>query len=215
MTKLNALALALFAALPAAAEDWSSARSGALARCAARFEDFALQAVCLRNEEEAHQKMQGDFALPAPVARKAKKRCERSFKEFSLQAACMENESEAYRRDHPEVREPVGAQPAALKQTEPPPAAQPAKASEPAADPLDVIRRHCQSEWDKDAQMRTYCEERQREGLSALAAGKPSDIPEPDFEVVRARCAAEWPENFKMRASCEEGQFQGLRQLRR
>jgi len=75
---------------------WSSVKGAAAQRCVKTFEDFQLQAVCMENEIEGYNKMQGDFGMPSAVARKAKDRCERTFEDFQLQAVCMENEKNGY-----------------------------------------------------------------------------------------------------------------------
>ena len=75
---------------------WSSVKSAAAKRCAKIFEDFQLQAVCMENEKEGYDNMQGDFSMPHEIARKAKNRCERVFADFQLQAVCMQNEKEGY-----------------------------------------------------------------------------------------------------------------------
>lgn len=75
---------------------WSSEKSAAAQRCAKTFEDYQLQAVCMDNEKDGYDKMQGNFGLPASVAHKAKIRCARTFDDFQLQAVCMQNEKEGY-----------------------------------------------------------------------------------------------------------------------
>lgn len=75
---------------------WSSVKGAGAQRCAKVFEDFQLQAVCMENEKNGFDKMQGDFGMPNVLARKAKERCERVFQDFQLQAVCMENERKGY-----------------------------------------------------------------------------------------------------------------------
>lgn len=77
-------------------QPWDSVKDAAAQRCAANFQDYQLQAVCMQNEREGYDKMQGDFGLPTDIAEKAKERCEATFKDFQLQAVCMENEREGY-----------------------------------------------------------------------------------------------------------------------
>ena len=77
---------------------WSAVKGAAAQRCAKNFENFQLQAVCMENEKEGYEKMQGDFGMPSAVAKKAKERCARIFQDFQLQAVCMENEKEGYEK---------------------------------------------------------------------------------------------------------------------
>ena len=75
---------------------WSSEKGAAAQRCAKTFDDYQLQAVCMDNEIEGYNKMQGNFGLPSAVAYKAKDRCARTFDDFQLQAVCMQNEKDGY-----------------------------------------------------------------------------------------------------------------------
>ena len=75
---------------------WSAEKAGAAEECRKTFEEFQLQAVCMENERKGYDKMQGNFGMPADVAKKAKKRCAKNFVEFQLQAVCMQNEKEGY-----------------------------------------------------------------------------------------------------------------------
>lgn len=75
---------------------WSSEKRAAAQRCAKTFDDYQLQAVCMDNEREGYNKMQGNFGLPSSVAHKAKNRCARTFDDFQLQAVCMQNEKDGY-----------------------------------------------------------------------------------------------------------------------
>ena len=75
---------------------WPSEKSAAAQRCAKTFDDYQLQAVCMDNEKEGYNKMQGNFGLPSSVARKAKVRCARTFDDFQLQTVCMQNEKDGY-----------------------------------------------------------------------------------------------------------------------
>jgi hypothetical protein len=77
-------------------KDWSSVREHSAKKCAAIFDNFQLQAVCMDNERSGYDKMQGNFGMPADIASKAKDRCERIFDTFQLQAVCMENEKNGY-----------------------------------------------------------------------------------------------------------------------
>jgi hypothetical protein len=78
-----------------------------------------------------------------------------------------------------------------------------------------TIKAHCVSEWPEDFQMRAWCEDQQREGLRALAIGKPDDITQEDFAIVQDHCTKEWPDDFQMRAWCEVQQLKGIRELKR
>jgi len=75
---------------------WSSEKIAAAQRCAKTFDDYQLQAVCMDNEKEGYNKMQGNFGLPNSTAHKAKVRCARTFDDFQLQAVCMQNEKDGY-----------------------------------------------------------------------------------------------------------------------
>ncbi len=75
---------------------WSSEKIAAAKRCAQTFDDYQLQAVCMDNEKDGYNKMQGTFGLPSSVSLKAKKRCSRTFEDFQLQAVCMQNEKDGY-----------------------------------------------------------------------------------------------------------------------
>jgi hypothetical protein len=75
---------------------WASEKSSAAARCATTFDDYQLQAVCMDNEKNGYNKMQGNFGLPNSEVQKAKIRCGRTFEDFQLQAVCMQNEKNGY-----------------------------------------------------------------------------------------------------------------------
>jgi hypothetical protein len=76
---------------------WAQERSGAKERCAETFDQFQLQKICVDNEREGHQKMQGNFGMPPKVAERAKRQCAAIFDQLQLQAVCMENERDGYR----------------------------------------------------------------------------------------------------------------------
>jgi hypothetical protein len=75
---------------------WGSEKGDAAKSCAETFDDYQLQAVCMRNEKVGYEKMQRNFGLPSSVAEKAKARCEQTFDDFQLQAVCMQNEKDGY-----------------------------------------------------------------------------------------------------------------------
>lgn len=75
---------------------WGAEKSDAASRCAKLFDNYQLQAVCMDNEKEGYNKMQGDFGLPNSEAQKAKVKCAHVFAEFQLQAVCMQNEKDGY-----------------------------------------------------------------------------------------------------------------------
>jgi hypothetical protein len=75
---------------------WTTEKAGAAERCRKSFDDFQLQALCMDNERDGYDKMQGNFGMPPDVAYKAKVRCAKSFDDFQLQALCMQNEKEGY-----------------------------------------------------------------------------------------------------------------------
>jgi hypothetical protein len=75
---------------------WSSEKGAAAQRCAKIFDNYQLQAICMDNEIEGYNKMQGNFSLPSSVAHKAKVRCAKIFDDFQLQAVCMQNEKDGF-----------------------------------------------------------------------------------------------------------------------
>lgn len=75
---------------------WSSVEAAAAQRCEKTFEAYQLQSVCMENEKDGYDKLQGDFGMPRTVANKAKERCAKTFQPFQLQAVCMENEKAGY-----------------------------------------------------------------------------------------------------------------------
>ena len=77
---------------------WSQVKHKSVASCKKTFNDYQLQAVCMENEKEGYNKLQGNFGMPEKEARKAKERCEKVFDNFQLQAVCMENESMGYKK---------------------------------------------------------------------------------------------------------------------
>lgn len=79
-------------------KSWSSVQGESAKKCAKLFDAFQLQAVCMDNEKQGYNKMQGNFGLPNDVARAAKERCERLFDAFQLQAVCMQNEKDGYEK---------------------------------------------------------------------------------------------------------------------
>jgi hypothetical protein len=77
-------------------KSWSTEKAAAAQRCAKTFDQYQLQAVCMKNEKKGYDQMQGDFGLPPSIAEKAKFRCSRTFDKFQLQAVCMKNEKKGY-----------------------------------------------------------------------------------------------------------------------
>jgi hypothetical protein len=75
---------------------WSSEKGAASQRCAKTFDDYQLQAVCMDNERDGYNKMQGNFGLPSSVEHKAKMRCANTFNDLQLQAVCMQNKKDGY-----------------------------------------------------------------------------------------------------------------------
>ena len=68
-----------------------------------------------------------------------------------------------------------------------------------------MIEKRCADQWDTDnLQMREYCEERQREGLTALWARLMNSTAQ---RAIRLRCASQWPEDLSMRNVCEQQQI--------
>ena len=75
---------------------WSSVKGEAAKQCAKLFDSFQIQALCMDNEKNGYDAMQGTFGMPGDIASKAKERCIRIFDTFQLQAICMENEHKGY-----------------------------------------------------------------------------------------------------------------------
>jgi hypothetical protein len=102
LAAVAALSTAMLVTLPCVAADWqkewSSVKGNSAKRCAELFDNFQLQAVCMENEKNGYDKMQGNVGMPADVANKAKDRCEKLFDTFQLQAVCMENEHAGYEK---------------------------------------------------------------------------------------------------------------------
>jgi hypothetical protein len=82
----------------------------------------------------------------------------------------------------------------------------------PSAAP-QILTQKCADEWPNDFRMRSYCEGQQRDGISKLEGGQPSDIQADAFTIMRGKCAEEWPRDFQMRAYCESQQHEGYRSL--
>lgn len=78
-------------------EPWAAVKGQSVEKCAATFQDFQLQAICMENEKTGYKQMQGDYGMPHDIASKAKDRCERTFSgQFQLQDVCMKNEKTGY-----------------------------------------------------------------------------------------------------------------------
>lgn len=78
-------------------EPWSVVKGQSVEKCAATFQDFQLQAICMENEKTGYREMQGDYGMPHDIASKAKDRCEQVFAgQFQLQSVCMKNEKAGY-----------------------------------------------------------------------------------------------------------------------
>jgi len=102
--------------------------------------------------------------------------------------------------------EPERAQPA------PNPLSEPERAQPPSSNTLPsgatataMIEKRCADQWGTDnLQMREYCEERQREGLTGLWARLMNSTAE---RTIRRQCASQWPEDLTMRNVCEQQQI--------
>lgn len=93
----SALAFACVVSAADWQQPWDAVKAKSVASCQETFEDFQLQAVCMKNEKEGYQALQEDYGMPQEVAVKAKKRCEKTFSgQFQLQDVCMKNEKEGY-----------------------------------------------------------------------------------------------------------------------
>lgn len=80
-------------------QPWTAVKGQSVEKCAATFQDFQLQAICMENEKEGYKEMQKDYGMPHDVAYKAKIRCERVFAgQFQLQSVCMKNERDGYEK---------------------------------------------------------------------------------------------------------------------
>jgi hypothetical protein len=90
--------------------------------------------------------------------------------------------------------------------------------SSPSADDYSsadkIIRANCQSQWDDDFSMLSYCIKQQKAAIEILATGKPPDISQDQFMSVRRRCAGQWATDFGMREYCEKQQFSAIRELK-
>lgn len=75
---------------------WSQEKTAAKVRCQETFDDYQLQAVCMKNEKTGYEQMQEDFGLPSDLVNAAKDRCADTFDSFAMQATCMENEKDGY-----------------------------------------------------------------------------------------------------------------------
>src|SRR5829696_6248781 len=60
-------------------QPWASVKSDAAKKCAEIFPQYQLQPVCMENEKQGYDRMQGNFGLPPDVADKAKIRCAETF----------------------------------------------------------------------------------------------------------------------------------------
>lgn len=77
----------------------------------------------------------------------------------------------------------------------------------------EVIKKHCEKEWQTDFSTRAYCIQQQREAVVKLRAGRPEDIPEDVFLEIRLKCAADWPDDYSTRFYAEQQQFTGYRSV--
>jgi hypothetical protein len=93
---------ALNLSTPCAADEWqkpwSSVQSDAARKCAKIFNMLQMQSVCMENEKDGYEKMQGNFDLPVDIVAKAKENCEKVFDMFQMQAVCMQNEKDGYEK---------------------------------------------------------------------------------------------------------------------
>ena len=100
----------------------------------------------------------------------------------------------------------LNAQPA------PNPLPEPERAQPPSSNTLPsgatataMIEKRCADQWGTDnLQMREYCEERQREGLTGLWARLMNSTAQ---RAIRRQCASQWPEDLTMRNVCEQQQI--------
>jgi hypothetical protein len=97
------LAAALFAILAVAAhaaepwqQSWAAVKGDSATKCAKTFDTYQMQVVCMDNEKQGYDKMQGDFGMPTDVATKAKAKCSHIFDMLQMQAVCMDNEHKGY-----------------------------------------------------------------------------------------------------------------------
>ena len=75
---------------------------------------------------------------------------------------------------------------------------------------LPRIRAKCAEEWESDFRMRSYCENQQREALTALRSRR---ITAGDLTTIRVKCDMDWTDDFRMRNYCEEQQLKALAAL--
>jgi len=79
-------------------KSWSEVKSKSAVECRKIFNNYQLQAICMQNEINGYNKLQGNYGMPYDVAYKAKERCQQIFSTFQLQDICMQNESNGYHK---------------------------------------------------------------------------------------------------------------------
>ena len=70
---------------------WSSIKEIVVQNCMERLPLVKqIQNDCMKNEKEAYDRMQGNFGLSNPIAKKFKERCATNEKLFQVQVVCVE-----------------------------------------------------------------------------------------------------------------------------
>lgn len=102
MSKRKLMLLGLMVVLSSAVQagnwqnSWSVEKKQSAKYCAQLFDNYQLQAVCMDNERNGYQAMQGNFGFSSMQAQQAKQRCAQIFEAFQLQAVCMQNEKNGF-----------------------------------------------------------------------------------------------------------------------
>lgn len=81
----------------------------------------------------------------------------------------------------------------------------------PAAAPPAVAAR-CEKDWPSDLRMQTFCQTRQMDALTALAA---RDMNTGDGPMIRKKCVSEWPGDYRMQNVCEDQALKALEEAGR
>lgn len=91
------MALAAYAGEVTWETPWSQARPYSLTKCAEIFDTFQMQKVCLDNERDGYNALQGDYGMPKKITRRAKTKCAEIFDTFQMRHVCMQNEASGYK----------------------------------------------------------------------------------------------------------------------
>lgn len=81
------------------------------------------------------------------------------------------------------------------------------------ADSNEVIRRHCETQWGNDYEMRLHCEEKQKSAVESLRIEYGRGIPLEIFRRIRDQAEKDWPDDYEMRLHTEKNQIQAFKKL--